>query len=254
MQGELRCGCCWYHGNSANGKVTIQFTGKERDAETGLDYFGARYMSAAQGRFTTADAPFADQHPEDPQSWNMYTYVRNNPMTFMDPTGRAIRLRGSDEERQRLLGGLREAIGQSASDDTYLYEDKVTDKEGNTTYYVGVRTKGKSRRGPYLSEMNSAAADLVGIVEDSRVVALGFQAAGSYSIEQTGSGSEINAIGEGGFTASPGTTYRDRRGRLTVDVLDPRTSPRSATLNPFGSLDAAKMSDGHSQSGDFTRP
>ncbi len=33
----------------------IQFTGKERDAETGLDYFGARYMSAAQGRFTSPD-------------------------------------------------------------------------------------------------------------------------------------------------------------------------------------------------------
>ena len=33
--------------------VRIQFTGKERDAETGLDYFGARYVSGAQGRFTS---------------------------------------------------------------------------------------------------------------------------------------------------------------------------------------------------------
>ena len=32
-----------------------RFTGRERDAETGLDYFGARYMSAAQGRFTSPD-------------------------------------------------------------------------------------------------------------------------------------------------------------------------------------------------------
>jgi RHS repeat-associated protein len=31
------------------------FTGKERDAETGLDYFGARYFSGAQGRFTSQD-------------------------------------------------------------------------------------------------------------------------------------------------------------------------------------------------------
>ena len=37
------------------------FTGKERDAETGLDYFGARYMSSAMGRFTSADAPFIAQ-------------------------------------------------------------------------------------------------------------------------------------------------------------------------------------------------
>jgi hypothetical protein len=35
----------------------MKFTGKERDAESGLDYFGARYMSSAQGRFTTPDWP-----------------------------------------------------------------------------------------------------------------------------------------------------------------------------------------------------
>ena len=35
------------------------FTGKERDAETGLDFFGARYMSSAQGRFTSVDPEFA---------------------------------------------------------------------------------------------------------------------------------------------------------------------------------------------------
>jgi len=65
-----------------------KFTGKERDAETGLDFFGARYFSGAQGRFTSPDAPFADQHPEDPQSWNMYAYVRNNPLKNADPDGR----------------------------------------------------------------------------------------------------------------------------------------------------------------------
>ena len=75
--------------------VTQLFTGKERDAELassamagGLDYFGARYFSAAQGRFTSPDEPFADQHPEDPQSWNMYGYVRNNPIKNTDPDGR----------------------------------------------------------------------------------------------------------------------------------------------------------------------
>jgi len=65
----------------------LKFTGKERDAETGLDYFEARYMSSAQGRFTSPDSPLIDQHINDPQSWNLYTYVRNNPLRFMDPTG-----------------------------------------------------------------------------------------------------------------------------------------------------------------------
>jgi RHS repeat-associated protein len=67
---------------------TVEFTGKERDAETGLDYFGARYMSSAQGRFTSPDEPFAGQHTDEPQSWNMYVYVRNNPLRYTDPDGR----------------------------------------------------------------------------------------------------------------------------------------------------------------------
>ena len=64
-----------------------RFTGKERDTESGLDYFGARYYSGAQGRWTTADKPFADQQAADPQSWNLYAYVRNRPLTHVDPNG-----------------------------------------------------------------------------------------------------------------------------------------------------------------------
>lgn len=67
-----------------------RFTGKERDEETGLDYFGARYFSGVQGRFTGPDAPFADQKETDPQSWNLYAYVRNKPLSYRDPDGRAL--------------------------------------------------------------------------------------------------------------------------------------------------------------------
>ena len=75
-------------------RTYITYTGKERDGETGLDYFGARYMSAAQGRFTSPDDPLVDQDPADPQSWNLYGYVRNNPLRFIDPTGRTCRHAG----------------------------------------------------------------------------------------------------------------------------------------------------------------
>ena len=65
----------------------VKFTGKERDAESGLDYFGARYMSAAQGRFTSVDPAMASAVLDDPQSWNRYSYVSNRPLAYTDPNG-----------------------------------------------------------------------------------------------------------------------------------------------------------------------
>ena len=78
------------YGYLANASLTQRFTGKERDTETGLDYFGARYLSSPMGRFTSADAPLVDQHVSDPQSWNLYPYVRNNPLRYVDPDGNAV--------------------------------------------------------------------------------------------------------------------------------------------------------------------
>ena len=66
------------------------FTGKERDAETGQDYFGARYYRPDLGRFTTVDPLQAfDENMVDPQRWNRYVYVRNSPLTHVDPDGRS---------------------------------------------------------------------------------------------------------------------------------------------------------------------
>jgi RHS repeat-associated protein len=62
-------------------------TGKERDQETGLDYFGARYYGSALGRFTSPDPLMASAKIWDPQTWNRYGYVRSNPMIYVDPTG-----------------------------------------------------------------------------------------------------------------------------------------------------------------------
>jgi RHS repeat-associated protein len=72
-------------GYSVADGVRQKFTSKERDAETGLDYFIARYHSAAQGRFVSPDSFGGD--PLNPQSMNLYTYVQNNPLKYIDPTG-----------------------------------------------------------------------------------------------------------------------------------------------------------------------
>jgi RHS repeat-associated protein len=87
--------------------VTARFTGKERDAETGLDYFLARYYSPAQGRFTSPDewaggivdpftgrqlgqpGPLPYSDISDPQTLNKYAYVRNSPLRYVDPDGHA---------------------------------------------------------------------------------------------------------------------------------------------------------------------
>ena len=65
---------------------TQKFTGKERDTESGLDYFGARYFSGAGGRFTSVD-PALSVVPNDPQTWNQYAYVTNRPLNYVDPDG-----------------------------------------------------------------------------------------------------------------------------------------------------------------------
>jgi RHS repeat-associated protein len=64
-----------------------KFTGKERDGESGLDFFGARYFGSSMGRFMSPDEFWKDSHVGDPQSWNKYTYARNNPLRYVDPTG-----------------------------------------------------------------------------------------------------------------------------------------------------------------------
>jgi RHS repeat-associated protein len=67
----------------------LQFTGKERDNESGLDYFGVRYYGSAAGRFTSVDPIHVTRDRIlDPQQFNLYAYTRNNPMKYVDPDGR----------------------------------------------------------------------------------------------------------------------------------------------------------------------
>ena len=64
-----------------------KFTGKERDPESGLDNFEARYYGSSIARFTSPDDPFVGWQLNDPQSLNLYAYVQDNPINDVDPTG-----------------------------------------------------------------------------------------------------------------------------------------------------------------------
>ncbi|HEX3085708.1 MAG TPA: RHS repeat-associated core domain-containing protein, partial [Pyrinomonadaceae bacterium] len=75
-----------------NDSNDYKFTGKKRDLETGLDYFGARYYSNGLGRWVSADwsatpvpVPYADFY--DPQTLNLYQFVGGNPASKADPDG-----------------------------------------------------------------------------------------------------------------------------------------------------------------------
>jgi RHS repeat-associated protein len=68
------------------------FTGKERDSESGNDYFEARYYSSSMGRFMSPDwsanpVPIPFVHLENPQTLNLYAYVQNNPLSRRDSNG-----------------------------------------------------------------------------------------------------------------------------------------------------------------------
>jgi RHS repeat-associated protein len=65
--------------------VRQKFGSKERDPETNLDFFGARYFASVQGRFTSPDSFFGRK--TNPQTLNLYAYVLNNPLKWADPTG-----------------------------------------------------------------------------------------------------------------------------------------------------------------------
>ncbi|MGI9104313.1 MAG: RHS repeat-associated core domain-containing protein, partial [Terriglobales bacterium] len=79
-----------------SGPSPYKFTGKERDSESGLDNFAARYFASSIGRFMTPDTeqdnpspiPYADWR--DPQTLNLYSYVRNNTPNRIDPDGHKL--------------------------------------------------------------------------------------------------------------------------------------------------------------------
>jgi len=95
-------------------------TGKERDAELagsamqGNDYFGARYYGSSQGRFTSPDwsekpAPIPYAKLTDPQTMNLYSYTRGNPLAHIDKDGHDLTVVG--DQQKRYLQDLQRASG-----------------------------------------------------------------------------------------------------------------------------------------------
>ncbi len=143
-------------GNSLESPTENHFTGKQRDSETGNDYFGARYYSSDAGRFLTPDPlPWIawqngsrtqqrafEAHLANPQDLNMYSYVLDNPLSKTDPTG--MNACGTKNDSSctvtvTLQDRTKGANGQ--------YNDKWSNLKGNGDYNatatVTVRDRGK---------------------------------------------------------------------------------------------------------------
>lgn len=97
--------------------IRLKFTGHERDIAGGdrlygnLDYMHARYYNPLLGRFLSVD-PGRDVDSSNPQSWNLYAYVRNSPIGSTDPTGRAAK--GNQHEAGATAFWFEQCGGQGA--------------------------------------------------------------------------------------------------------------------------------------------
>ena len=136
-------------GYGAADSTRQKFTQKERDNESGLDYFGARYYSSAQGRFTSADDFLSDTRTNDPDSWNLYVYVRNNPLRYVDPSGEEVYSGNlSDEEKKKIIADWKDKTG---------YQNITFDKNNKLVVDTSAGFKGGSAaaRGQLLDAVNS---------------------------------------------------------------------------------------------------
>ena len=129
-------------GYSGGDGVRQQFTSKERDFETGLDYFGARYFSSIQGRFISVDQAAPDL--VDPQTWNRYQYARNNPLYYIDPDGN----KDEPAKKQRVNDAL-------ASDPTLLEVIKASNNFSQRAFEDALD------RGDLKGRLDSSAANIL---------------------------------------------------------------------------------------------
>ena len=86
---------------------SVLFTGKLRDKESNQDSFGPRNYSSTCFRFLSTDPIIMSPSTlRDPQQLNLYTYTRNNPIRFVDPTGEILTLSGDVDEVKRQLASI----------------------------------------------------------------------------------------------------------------------------------------------------
>jgi RHS repeat-associated protein len=157
--------------STSAGNNTRLFTGKERDSESGLDNFGARYDSSSLGRFMSPDSPSYSNH-KNPQSWNLYAYALNNPVSFRDADGHEIVCANNAEQCKKDAA----AATGNAEAAKRVTTNTVTTKHS----FLGIHwTTSKTTIGitgdvKSFAALSPNAAKLAGLVGDSRTVTVSY--------------------------------------------------------------------------------
>ena len=191
-------------GYSATDGVRQKFTQKERDNETGLDYFGARYLASMQGRFTSTD-PIAltAQRLNDPQQINLYSYARNNPLKYVDPDGEDT-VTSKTEEYDFTI----EKRGKDKKGREWVYQVKVSvtettvirrDDNGNITQRSTTATATAENTDQATNRLSQGQLDTVGrvtgiIVEEAANRGIARDAALAIGTRETFLGSESRNV------------------------------------------------------------
>jgi RHS repeat-associated protein len=123
--------------STAEDPTEQHFTGKERDAESGNDYFEARYYSSAAGRFLSPDwsakeEPVPYARLDNPQTLNLYAYLSNNPLAGIDADGH-----GPNDQP---CGGIQVQVKKDADPHPMPNTGPITTADGKKQYITGVGT------------------------------------------------------------------------------------------------------------------
>jgi RHS repeat-associated protein len=138
-----------------------KFTGKERDTESGLDYFGRRHSGSSLGRFMSVDRVIiTPARLHDPQRLNLYGYGRNNPLSYVDVNGEDIDLvndtkAGRDAALKKLTQGMSSAEAANIG--------VRQDKNGNSETFV------KDNSAVSMKDASVAYKGVVGVINDHSV-------------------------------------------------------------------------------------
>jgi RHS repeat-associated protein len=131
-------------GYTGNDGVRQQFTQKERDVETELDYFLARYYASKQGRFTSVDSSGGSIQPKNPQSLNRYTYALNNPLVYVDRNGKWPTWI-HELIIDNALHGLSDAERRNIKEGSYFVDDPLNSgQSASQAYQHGMGIPGES--------------------------------------------------------------------------------------------------------------